>query len=329
MRSALLLLAACSGASTKSPIAAEDLDQAFADAQCARAVRCGEMPDLATCQGAYNSFHFPGVVLESNIAAIGEGKINYDGGAARTCIEAYANAPCDSTVEANRLSDVACDRIFVGTGADGTACGLNFECVSEFCDVPSCTVDCCTGTCSGSTKPVRAKIGEACSTLPCTSGSYCEFSTMTCTALVAAGASCTNSFQCAYGTGCIGIPKTCQPLPKVGEPCPDNLCRDQGVVCNAAKICTQVGLPGAPCTTDLDCSHFYGCGADGTCGVRDPGGACITNNDCFEADTYCAAGTCSPPQPNGAACADDRDCASDHCDDSLTTPACTDEPICT
>lgn len=334
MKLAIVLLAACTS-HTAAPIAVEDLDQAYADSECAYVARCGELPDVATCKGAYTGYHFPGIVLEDAIAAIGEGKIEYDGAAARTCVDAIASAPCDLTSQANRIASPACDRIFKGTIGDGAACGLNLECVSGACNVPTCNVTCCTGTCSGSAAPVRAKIGEACTILPCATGAYCESSSQTCTALAAAGATCAYSFQCAYGTGCIGSPKTCQPLPGLGKPCPDGACRDDGLVCNAAKICAKVGLPSDACTTDLDCSHFYGCGASGVCGVRDPGGACMVDSDCFEADTYCAiplgqtTGTCSPPQADGSFCTDYCQCASDHCEDAATPPTCTPEAVCT
>lgn len=329
---AVLVVAACSGGTTHGTIAAGDLEAAFEAAECDYQVRCGFFPDIATCNSAYTGFHF--AIDASVLAEIDAHEVVYDGGAARACIDSYANATCDTTDAAGRITPVACDRVFTGTLGDGDACVNGHECLSQNCFIPICTVECCAGTCMGGEKPVRAKLGEACSTLPCTEGSFCDFSSMTCTALYVQGTACVASFQCAFGVGCAGSPKQCQPLPKLGEACPDNLCRDDGQICSAGT-CARIGLPGDACATDADCSHFYGCSASHVCAVRDPGGVCTTSTDCFEADTYCAVpmgqttGTCSAPQADGALCGDDRECESDTCDDAATPMRCIPEPACT
>jgi hypothetical protein len=320
---ALLVLGACSG-STRSPIAARDLEAEYEQAECEYQARCGYFADVATCLGAYTGFHF--AIDDSVIAEIDAKEVVYDGNAARTCVDSYANATCDTTDAAGRITPTACDKIFTGTLADSASCVNGHECLSQVCNIPVCVVACCAGTCTGSDIPHRAKLGEACTSLPCEQGSYCDFTSMMCVALYPAGTTCTGSFQCAYGTACAGTPKTCMALPKLGEACPDGMCRDDGQVCTGGT-CVRVGLPGDACTVATDCSHFYTCAAGGTCGVRDPGGVCMTDPDCFEANTYCAAGACSPPQANGATCADDRECATDNCNDD--TLLCSDPAICT
>jgi hypothetical protein len=94
---------------------------------------------------------------------------------------------------------------------------------------------------------------------------------------------------------------TCEPLPAVGEPCPNGMCRDEGVGCNAAGVCAPVGLPGAPCTVAGDCSRFYRCDATGHC-ARGPiaGEACTLG--CFDTDSYCIGQTCRLRLPDGAFC---------------------------
>jgi hypothetical protein len=330
---AIALVACACGGTTRPSIAAADLQAEFETAECEYQARCGFFSDVATCQGAYTGFHFQ--VDASVLAEIDAKEVVYNGAAARACIDSYANATCDQTDAAGRITPATCDQIFSGTVGDGGPCVNGHECVSQNCFIPVCTVACCAGTCMGGEAPVRAKQGETCTSLPCVEGSYCDFTSSTCAPLFTAGTACTQSFQCAYGTGCIGSPKQCQSLPKLGDPCPDQQCRDDGLVCNASGVCARLGLPGDACTTDADCSHFYGCSPSHVCGVRDPGGACMSSSDCFEADTYCAipngqtAGTCQPPQANGALCGDDRECASDTCDDNGTPMTCIPEPACT
>lgn len=328
---AILLLAAC-GSTTRPSIAAADLESEFEVAQCEYYARCGYFADVATCEGAYTGAHFQ--IDASVLAEIAAKEVTYNGTAARACIDSYANATCDLTDAAGAITPVACDQIFSGTLGDGASCVNGHECISQVCSIPVCAVECCAGTCVGADKPQRAKMGEACTSLPCVEGTYCEISSRTCAPLLAAGTDCTGDFQCAYGNGCAGTPQTCKPLPKLGEACPDNRCRDDGQICSAGT-CVHVGLPGDACTTDSDCSRFYHCSSSHVCAVRDPGGVCSSNSDCFEADTYCAIpmgqtmGTCQPPQQNGAVCGDDRECASDTCDDTGNPMTCIPEPACT
>lgn len=331
VRAALLVVAACAG---NHPIAAADVDAAYVDAHCAFLVRCGVLPDLATCHRAYLSTDFP--LEASEVAAAIAGKIHYDGDKARECIDGYASAACDTTDPTSRTTPVACDQIVAGTVADSGTCVLARECVSSVCNIPVCVVDCCAGSCAGSAPPVRGKLGQACTLLPCESGAYCDGASTTCTALFTAGTSCIGDFQCAFGLGCAGAAgsKTCKPLPKLGEACPDGKCRDTGVVCNAAMTCTKVGLVGAACTTAADCSQFYTCDPTGHCAEKSAvGGPCGFDPDCFDITTYCAVptgqtlGTCAPAQANGGSCSADRACASEHCND--TTTQCAIAPICT
>src|SRR5262249_19023633 len=152
--------------------------------------------DVPTCLGAYTGFHF--AVDGSVLAEIDAKEVEYDGSAARVCIDSYANATCDQTDAAGRITPAACDKIFTGTLADGAACVNGHECLSQVCNIPVCVTACCAGTCMGSDIPQRAKLGETCSSLPCEQGSYCDFTSMMCAPLLSAGTSCTGSFQCAY-----------------------------------------------------------------------------------------------------------------------------------
>lgn len=330
----LVVLGACGGSSGKT-IAPGDLDAEFRDAVCAYKARCGSFPDEDSCHRAYVSISF--ALAASDFAAIDAGKVKYDGKAARTCVDAIAKESCDTTDLDGRSPPEACDHIVTGTLGDGASCVLSSECISQRCAIPICQVACCAGTCDGGTAPTRAKLGDACTNLPCVDGAFCDITAGTCVALHAQGDACSGSYQCDYGLGCIGTPTQCQPLPQIGEPCPDGLCRDDGVTCNASMTCVALGLPGDTCTPGgYDCSPYYTCDSSGHCADKSAqGGPCSSSFDCFDDGTYCAipsgqtTGSCSPPQANGAPCTDDRDCASDHCEDSVTTPICTDEAVCT
>src|SRR5262249_47227771 len=132
---ALVVLGACAS-HDRAPIAAGDLESEYEKAECEYQVRCGFFADVATCLGAYTGFHF--AVDGSVLAEIDAKEVKYDGGAARTCIDSYANATCDQTDAAGRITPAACDKIFTGTLADGAACVNGHECLSQVCNIPVC-----------------------------------------------------------------------------------------------------------------------------------------------------------------------------------------------
>jgi hypothetical protein len=321
----------------QSAISVEGVQAAFIDANCTHDVACGLFPDSATCHVAYLGIDFG--VDSSQIAAVKAGKVKYDASAARTCFNAIADAPCDQTAEAHRVLPPACAQVLAGTVGSGGNCVMDAECKSQSCNIPICVVTCCSGACVGDAPLVPAPVGSACggSAGPCVSDAFCDFTgTMTCTALYGSGMACQNDSECAFGLACAGSSApVCKTLPIVGEPCPDGRCRDDGTTCSSTtQTCVKVGLLGAACTTNTDCSHFYTCGSAGACQATPIGGSCTSDNGCFESASYCAlptagSGTCAVPQANGDPCTNDRDCESDHCEDTLQPPVCTDPPMCT
>jgi hypothetical protein len=206
------------------------------------------------------------------------------------------------------------------------------------CDVPACSMACCQGTCVGDAPPPPGGPGAMCSTSgDCTSGSFCDFSLTSpvCTALKPAGATCQSTNECDYGLGCAGTTtRTCKTLPKLGEPCPDGVCRDAGNYCNAAGTCAKIGLAGAACTSTQECSSYYPCDTATMKCTQGPttGEPCATGQRCFDANTFCdtsaAAPTCVTRRPDGGACTSSSQCESHNCDLTGSAGTCAEDAVC-
>lgn len=324
---AVFVVAACGGGSGGSvPLnaAPDDLHRAL----CDWLARCGEVPDAASCISGNIGLTFR--LNPSEQAAVDMGKIKYDAAKMSACISTYENRSCDSTSESFRgfLSGGECIGIFSGTVADGGECATNLECISNVCNIPTCTMQCCTGTCMGNTPPAApAAIGQPCSTNStsgqCVSGAFCDFSTATatCAALKAQGAACMSDDECNFGLACTGTTtQTCNPLPTLGAACPDARCRDLGTTC-VAGTCAKVSTLNGPCTGSSQCQAIYTCNGT-TCADKTAiGGACTSTSDCAEYKAFCSnASTCTLPQANGAMCSTGSQCQTDFCDQ--TTSLC-------
>jgi hypothetical protein len=304
----------------------DNIDEAVASAFCDIYVRCGVIDDHATCLAIFGNNLGLGGDLE---AAVDAGKVIFDAGKGRECLNSFGNATCDLRVGvfSNRTQPLACDETFRGTVGAGGQCALNEECISHDCDVPACPDACCQGTCVGDAPPARVGIGSPCtSTLQCIN-SYCDLAgTSTCTAFVPDNAPCMSSASCESGACSQMI---CRATVPVGGACsPTAPCRDLGTFCHpTTMLCTASGLTGDPCTIEQECSAYYTCtGTACALGAR-LGEACSQVNSCID-QTYCDATTmlCTAPKPDGAACMNDNECQGDICDP--TTNACMTPPIC-
>ena len=308
-----MMLIGCGGG-----IDAKDYAQQLRDADCELRTRCGQFPDVASCAAYFTVGDEAGL-----LAAIDHGVVNYDGDKAQECVNDIANQPCDeTTMEARTLPD-ACNHAVTGTVAVGGQCSQNTECQSAACSIPTCSQQCCIGTCVGA--PVESGLGGPCATVACKPGLVCD-NTKTCVNLFTEGMPCMLSSDCAYGLACAGF---CKKAPKLGEPCPDMICAELGAYCSASGTCTALGLPGTACTNSSTCSSFYPCNtAMGTC-VANPilgepcTGRCSDGSFCDSATS-----TCTTPLANGATCADDFACASHHCDATQNPKVCADPPVC-
>jgi hypothetical protein len=328
----VLVIAACGPDSGSGSIPIDGLEAAGLNVICDIYARCGVFPDIESCRSTYN------VLLSSNspdnnrVAAVKAGRVIYHGDKARECYNEFAGTSCDrAQAFSNRNTPLACDETFVGTVGDAGACVLNEECVSQRCSVPTCGANmCCQGTCIGGTAPVRANLGQACSTaMRCNEG-YCNTTTSVCTAFLADGATCTSAASCQSNS----CATTCQRPVSANDACTtSSQCRDIGNVCNtASKTCVPNAQLGDACTSTSDCSPLTQCDTATTskCVTRPKlGDTCTGTGSCAIDASYCEATTmrCTALKPDGATCALTIECASRHCD-TTTTHTCVTPPVC-
>lgn len=331
---AVLLLTGCSDDSGDpgSYVSIADYSTEGRASWCSYLTRCGFFPDPATCASANISVPPQLQMSPSTVAEVRAGRILYNGNNAKACLDAYANATCDKTDEAGRAPVPQCFELFRGAvDADGE-CFQDAECISGHCQIQVADQNCPVGKCIGNTPPPAltfGQLGDSCSTGTCAAGLYCDIETFTCLNLLSNGAPCVTNADCGYGLGCAGDPRMCKPLPAIGEPCPDYVCRDEGAYCGATG-CVAVGLPGATCSSSTECSSYYTCDfSSGTC-KRGPitGEPCTLGNArCFDA-SFCDSSTlmCVPYRGVGEICSTSLQCASGECD--FTAQECVEPTTC-
>lgn len=325
MRTSWVVLAAVSACSSPS-IRLGELDAAAQAAKCARLVRCGLFASGNACEA-----HIRIPPPNSYEPAQDMGRLAFDGERAQKCQEALAQQGCDETSRDVRVPPDACSSMFHGKIADGDACSFDAECGSSRCDLPICAEGgCCVGAC-GPSRP-RGHVGDACDRTSECIDSYCDVD-HTCRPLGDAEAMCTRDDQCGYDLACVSpspsIPGNCKKLPHVGELCPYQRCADLGTTCDASLHCVPLGLPGAPCTSQGDCSPFAECDvAHGVC-IELPTLGMPCDIACA-GEAWCdhAVGMCSEPQPNGTPCEESDKCLSQNCKPGPIFDSCQDYPIC-
>jgi hypothetical protein len=319
-----VVLAAC-GSSPGPALPLAQLRAEETRALCEYYVRCGVFGELDTCTA-----FFPPPDDRSLFAAVEAGKVRYDDAAAVRCRDEMAARSCDATTREGRVP-LVCNEVFVGRVATGGKCGFDLECTSGLCLLPGCPPGaCCPGTCEPGE---RNPIGTPCqSDLQCELESFCG-PDRTCIALLAAGGRCKSDGQCAYGLGCVGktelMDGTCARLPLLDEPCPDNRCAEIGARCDENETCVPVGLVGAQCDTDAECSRFLECGPAGSC-IDTPGAGEDCTRQCA-GETFCArdtTNTCTPLQEDGAFCEVAEQCAGGLCLEGPFAAQCATPPIC-
>lgn len=330
---ALIAPVACSS-SPAHTIALADFADGLQSAQCERLARCGMFPDPASCEAYFR------VTQDVSVAgAVASGKVKYDGAAASDCVDQSAAQSCDLSTAAGRTAPGACGRTLAGTLGGGEVCELDAECESGTCAFPDDCPEtgCCMGTCRAAQSPGAASTGCA-KDRDCQSGLVCSTQKQ-CLAPAAAGGDCRTDRECADGLGCINplstMPGTCRPLPHLGEACPYARCADQNLRCDQATThtCVALGLPGATCASDADCSPYMACNATShQCGALPALGmpctaACQGASYC-QIDTTSGDGICAAPQANGQACESHSACASDYCFVGPVFDSCTDPPVC-
>ena len=306
----LAVAAACGGGGVKI----DDFPEELAAAICERDVRCGFQPDAATCEA---SQIFAGNDVETTVGAVQAKTLKYSESQAKKCLDFIRDDDCTFR---GFYEQSACDDLFVGTLAAGTACVFDDECADGGeCTQTDAACDrntaCCAGTCAAGPAVVGANMpcgdtGGAGSI--CDDGLYCKdtgAATGTCTALVAnAGDACDTFFDtCADPFYCniqdfMTFTGKCAAPAASGEACvvADLLpCSDSRDYCDpASNTCTRrVGVDQA-CSDTILCLGFATCTA-AKC-VADPGAgaACDAANgpDCL-GTLSCENAVCTAPAP--------------------------------
>lgn len=323
----LLVPLGCPDDGGGGPIEYDGLVEAQADAICDFFVRCGFATSAELCVGAFGSLTSFPADLD---AAIDNGTVQYDSSAASACLEALSGAACEDFLEAFDVE--VCDRVFVGTIADGEACFIDEQCISGQCgSTGPCMMACCEGTCVA--PPPEAALGESCAEADCVDGAYCDESEL-CVADRTQGEACPGSFECASGLSCIeGV---CDLAPGEGEPCAGFQCAVPFACDVDTTTCVRMRGEGEACNPDFSiCSIGLTCNSESSTCTRPggPGTPCdvaIFGSSC-DSSTYCdydielQQGTCQSLIADGGACVDGDTCRSGYCG---TDQTCQPEPVC-
>jgi hypothetical protein len=271
-----------------------DLDSKARDAICGLEVRCGQYPDKNTCAGAT-------FTQLQGLADVSSGKVKYDGQAAADCLHAYGSLGCNISDQTdNFLLAQSCKDIFQGTVADGGACLVNEECISQNCNRSACDGTVC---CAGACQPKLAAGGDcAGSGSICVDGTFCKRdatgATAVCVARPAAGQACDSSDICMPGLICNDVAGAgrgaCGKAPAEGAACPGRLCDASSDFCDSTtRTCVHRTAVGGACASTEACVSYANCdAATMKCVARMAvGGACVTTNDCINGQP-CTSGIC-------------------------------------
>jgi hypothetical protein len=311
---ALLVAGACGDNSPEQPDAAPvepdagpigavtlaELPDALEAAVCGFEVRCGLMPDVATCRDAFLAASTDVAQLA---AMVDTGVLTYDDDAAGACLTAYRDAACD-WVDGGIGPDAVCDDVFVGNKPPDATCHVDEECSGDgFCETHPCADGCCSGVCRARPAPVGAD-GD-CSAAPCADGLYCRLDGAggaTCTAVAAPSGVCTAIDGCASGSVCDLEAGTCVRLAAAGAACDPDVaigsCAGIDQFCDAASsTCQPRQRDGGACASSAGCIEAAACVA-GVCrdrpGVGEPCGLAATGGDGL-GDLECVDAVCTLP----------------------------------
>ncbi len=307
----------CDGSGGSIPF--DQLEPSLFGAVCHLQVLCGTFPDAATCMSSEYARQHLFETLGQDIAS---GKVDYDGGKARACVDTLnALSSCDRSALAALNLDPICgqDAVFKGTVAVGGACFFSEECAAggtcQRTDT-SCTSDqCCAGTCLA---PAPVPVGGDCSVVgaTCVSGSVCVYDgstsppTETCQTPGGVGAPCVSVSSCSNPLYCDATSKTCQSPVATGGACDPSIgslgCNDANDRCDpTTMICTtRLGLRSACDPTNSACVSYAVCDATTSTCVERPvtGASCDPTNGPSCLGTTCDATTmiCTLPVAGGA-----------------------------
>jgi len=307
----LIVASACGGG---GGIKIDDFPEEFAAAICERDVRCGFQPDAATCA---ESQIFAGNDVETTVGAVQAGTLKYSETQAKKCLDFVRGDDC--TFDGFHIAS-ACDDLFIGTLAAGTACVIDDECA----DFGACTqtdaacnraVACCAGTCAAG--PAVAAEGAPCGDTGgagtvCDDNLYCKDTggaTGTCTVLIQGEGTACDTFFDTCGdplycniqdfttfTGKCAKPAASGAACVVADLLP---CEDARDYCDAtSNTCTRAVGVDAACSDTIACVGFATCTAAKCVANPSVGAACDAANgpDCL-GTLECTNAVCTAPAP--------------------------------
>ena len=180
--------------------------------------------------------------------------------------------------------NTSCSTVFTGTLPEGAVCTQSAECTTRSCpSVPDGGVRQCT---TGSGTRIHAKLGETCGWTCTTNG---------------------NTTSCS-GTGNSSAPS-----------CYTN----EGLYCDAARVCASVPMLGQACTANAPCAGDAFC-EGGVCVAQRTTGSCATTSNACASSAFCDTATrqCLPRKSSGETCTSTRECqTSDQCSRPISADA--------
>jgi len=277
---------------------------------------------LTRCAGSTTGF------VESRMKVVCASAMTLNGTAItpqflNNCSGALKNLSCDRDFD-----DIAACNAPPGTLGAGAACVSSEQCATEWCKKSdSTTCGACTarvavgGTCTSSSQCVEGArcstgkcvaqienpVGGSCDSTKgesCQSGLYCDYSTKTCKAFVAAGGACSISAPCQRDLTCDATSKTCvkPTLAGEGQACSTTVRCQTGLLCDpASQKCAKITMvkPGGDCDSSLmRCEQGQCNEVTKKCPtlIAD-GGACTPGDNAQTCEAYasCVDGKCLLP----------------------------------
>jgi hypothetical protein len=197
------LLAGCGGGGS---VSVDNLGTELASVSCSKMFECCDSAEIMDqfanvtvdgqpitteeqCESFAGGFLGTFLTQEYN-ASIAAGRIEYDGEAARSCLDQMANLSCGAYAMVTGNTGVACDTPFITPKvADGGGCTQSYECIS--------------GNCEGATNDGDTSTDGTCMPMP-TAGQPCDFH-------------CADGLYCSYDS--TAGEEICQPIRANGEDC--------------------------------------------------------------------------------------------------------------
>jgi len=205
--------------------------------------------------------------------------VKYDAQAAGDCVAALKkDSVCGSTDNADAIP--ACERMFIGTLAEGQPCTNSAECAGQ----GSCTEDpttferVCRVLSAGNAAWIRGKLGDSCQG-SCEDAASCSSTPVPGDVFVDPNAPAATPVACYYSDSlyCDG---TCKKVKAIGEACAtSNACED-GLFCDFDPgICAAPHPNGATCIGGFECQSHH-CDVDSDTGSGTCVASSVTAEEC-------------------------------------------------